>query len=386
MKIGIISSYFYPWYGGITEHAYYQYRELKRRGHEVRVITPFDGGGMLESERDLIRIGKPLFVRANGSVGCVPLIDHYRERIEGIITDDGFDVLHFHQPLLCRVSIALLDKVHAVREQGGRVPKVVGTFHSCGGKWERFLLRSLLGPYLRRFHDAFDCKIAVSGASMDFMRTVLPGEYEIVPNGVDYERFADERETIEEFGDGCLNVLFVGRLEPRKGVGRLLRSIPLVANYTDVRFRTIIVGDGPHAHRYRKLVEKYELGNVAFVGDVTSRDLSRYYHTAHIFCSPALSRESFGIVLLEAMAAGVPVIGGDNEGYRKVVRTGENGILVDPTDHDKLARSIARLLESESERKRLAEQARADCQQYRWPVVFSVVEYHYRRLLDGGGA
>jgi phosphatidylinositol alpha-mannosyltransferase len=196
MKIGIVSSYFYPWYGGITEHVYYQYRELKRRGHDVRVITPFDGGGMLEDEHDLIQVGKPLFVRANGSVGCVPLIDHYGERIQSIVTDDGFDILHFHQPLLCRVSIALLDTIHDMRERERPSPKVVGTFHSCGGKWERFLLRSLLGPYLRRFHRAFDCKIAVSAASMDFMRTVLPGEYEIVPNGVDFDRFANETETI----------------------------------------------------------------------------------------------------------------------------------------------------------------------------------------------
>lgn len=381
MKIGIVSSYFYPWYGGITEHVYYQYRELKRRGHQVQVITPFDGGGMLEDEHDLIRVGKPLFVRANGSVGCVPLIDHYGDRIQSIVSDDNFDVLHFHQPLLCRVSIALLDAVHELRQSGGTPPRVVGTFHSCGGKWERFLLRSLLGPYLRRFHNAFDCKIAVSAASMDFMRTVLPGGYEIVPNGVDFDRFAGETDRIEQFRDGCANVLFVGRLEPRKGVGRLLRSVPLVARHTGTPFRVIVVGDGPHAQRYRKLVDKLQMDNVAFVGDVTTRDLSRYYRTADIFCSPALSRESFGIVLLEAMAAGVPVVCGDNEGYRKVVRSGENGILVDPTDHDALARCIARLLDSESERQRLAEQAGRDCLRYRWSEIFAVIEDHYRRLL-----
>jgi phosphatidylinositol alpha-mannosyltransferase len=132
------------------------------------------------------------------------------------------------------------------------------------------------------------------------------------------------------------------------------------------------------------MVEKLGVDNVVFVGDVTSAELPKYYRTAHIFCSPALSRESFGIVLLEAMAAGIPVVAGDNEGYRKVVRSRENGLLVDPTDHDALARSIAGLLDSESERRRLARQAAHDCMQYRWPKVFAIVEGHYHRLLDSG--
>jgi phosphatidylinositol alpha-mannosyltransferase len=381
MKIGIVSSYFYPWYGGITEHVYHQYRELKRRGHDVRVITPFDGRYMLEDAGDLIRIGKPLFVRCNGSVGCVPLIGHGRERVKSVVAKEGFDILHFHQPLLCRVSMALIDGVRDERRRGRKAPGIVGTFHSCGGRWERLLLVTLLGPYLRRFRADFDCKIAVSNASEEFMRSVLPGHYEIVPNGVDVERFAAGGEPVSELVDGRINVLFVGRLEPRKGIAELLRSLALVAGHTATPFRLIVVGDGPYAKRYRTIAARQGVDNVVFVGDVSSHDLPRFYRTAQVFCSPAVSGESFGIVLLEAMAAGLAVIGGDNEGYRKVIRSGQNGILVDPADHDALARSIAALIDSPAERARLGAQARRDSLRYRWADIFTVVEHMYRRVM-----
>lgn len=379
MKIGIVTSYFFPWYGGITEHVYHQYKELKKRGHDVRVITPFDGREMVERDEELIRIGTPLLVKSNGSTASIPLIRRRRSRVGQIIERERFDVLHLHQPLFCRLSLAFLAEVRVMKRRGESTPRIVGTFHSCGGGRERVLVSCFLGLYLRRFRSSFDCKIAVSVAARDFIRTVLPGEYRIVPNGVDVDRFAGQKQGIARFADGCINVLFVGRLEPRKGIDTLLRAMPLVRQRVARHIRLVVVGNSTSDQRYRKLMENTLGEDVVFVGHVSAEDLPKYYRSAQIFCSPAACGESFGIVLLEAMAAGLAVIGGDNPGYRKVIHSGVNGLLVKPNDHHALAASLARLVDSDEERCRLAEGALRDCSRYRWEQIFGVVEQLYRR-------
>ena len=198
MKIGIISSYFYPWYGGITEHVYYQYKELKARGHDVKLITPFDGSDVLENRSDLIRIGKPIPLILNGSVVKVPILTHRKEIVNKILAEENFDILHLHQPLFCILGLSFLKYLRELKSSGQKIPRVVGTFHACGGGVERFLVRRLI-PLSRKYHGQFDYRIAVSAASRDFIYPLLPEDYEIIPNGVDVKRFANCREKIDSF-------------------------------------------------------------------------------------------------------------------------------------------------------------------------------------------
>lgn len=381
MKIGIVSPYFYPWYGGITEHVYYQYNELKKRGHDVKVISPFDGGGKIDSA-DNIKLGYPVPLIVNGSVVKIPLIFRRKSKIERIIENENFDVLHMHQPLFCVLGLSFLGCVRERRIKGQHVPLMVGTFHACGGGTERFLINRC-GFYFRRFSQEFSARIAVSLASRDFVHPVLPGYYDIIPNGIDVERFSSAKGRIRDYYDGVVNILFVGRLEPRKGLTSLLKCLPLIGSYTGKKFRLIIVGNGLLTKYYKNKVPSSVADKVHFVGGVSFEDLPKYYKTAHIFCSPATYGESFGIVLVEAMASGVSVVAGNNEGYRKVIRDDVNGVLVDPENPESLARSLASLIDSKDLRNRLSKQGAKDCVQYSWKVIVDRIEKIYNSSLNG---
>jgi phosphatidylinositol alpha-mannosyltransferase len=376
MKVGIVSSYFYPWYGGITEHVYHQYKELKARGHEVKLITPFDGSGVLQDCRDLIRIGRPVPLLLNGSVVKVPVLTRGKEIVNRILADEQFDVVHLHQPLFCVLGLTFLRCIINLRNENRPIPAVVGTFHACGGGSERFLVHRL-GFFFRRFADCFDYRIAVSAASKDFIQPVLPGPFAVIPNGVDIARFSTVKEKIGRFDDGVMNILFVGRLEPRKGLTRLLKSIPYIQNHTAKKFRLLVVGNGVLTPYYKSRVPSEAIDKVIFTGEVSVDELPRYYNTAHLFCSPATYGESFGIVLVEAMAAGLPVVAGNNEGYSRIVRQNVNGFLVNSESPQEIAVNIANLLESEDLRRRFSERNRFEAWKYSWNSIVDKIEKIY---------
>src|SRR5690554_1711821 len=379
MKIGIVSSYFYPWYGGITEHVYYQYKELKKRGHDVKLITPFDGKDMIEQVDDLIKLGTPVPLILNGSVVKIPLLARKKEQIINILNQQNFDILHLHQPLFCLLGLTFLTCIRKRKESGLQCPVIFGTFHASGGGTERFIVK-MLSPLYKRYRGLFDWRIAVSSASRDFVKPIHPGSYEIIPNGVDVNRF-DNTKKIERYDDGVMNILFVGRLEPRKGLTKLLKSIPFIQKQTSLPFRLLVVGNGVLTQYYKKRVPKEVQKLVDFIGEVSFEDLPKYYKTAHIFCSPATYGESFGIVLIEAMASGLPIVAGNNEGYRKVITNNKNGVLVNPQNPSELASTISYLLNSEAGRKRLAKQSFIDAKKYSWEVIVQTIEQKYYEFL-----
>jgi phosphatidylinositol alpha-mannosyltransferase len=379
MNIGIVSSYFYPWYGGITEHVYHQYIELVNRGHTVKIITPFDGGDKLRNETDLIQIGKMLTCLVNGSVVKIPVIAGKRALIKKILQTNQFDIIHLHQPLFCPLGLAFLSYIVAQRNAGQQTPAVVGTFHAYGGTFERAII-GRLQPFYKKFSYAFAHKIAVSTSSSEFIQRALPGSYQIIPNGVDIQRFSSEKNTVARFDDGIPNILFVGRLEPRKGIPVLLKSIDLIQNYTSSPFRLIVVGSSCFLSYYQSLVPVRFKSRVVFTGEVSFEELPQYYKTSHIFCSPALYGESFGIVLIEAMAAGLPVVASRNDGYCKVIEDGVTGLLVSPQKPQALAAAIARLLDSEKLRRKLASRGKIEANQYSWSKIIDKVEAVYRAV------
>lgn len=379
MNIAIVTSYFYPWYGGITEHVYHQYIELTGRGHNVKIITPFDGNGKLRNSDDLIQIGKLMTCIVNGSVVKIPLLVKKKKTILKILVRNRFDIVHLHQPLFCSLGLSFLSCILSERRMGRPTPAVVGTFHACGGTLERILI-SRMRLFFRRFQYSFARKIAVSSSSCTFIQNALPGNYQIIPNGVDVKRFSTEKNKIARYNDGTLNILFVGRLEPRKGVPVLLKSVNLIKEYTSVPFRLIIVGSSLFSRYYRSLIPDNLKSNVVFTGEVSFDELPQYYRTSHIFCSPALYGESFGIVLVEAMAAGLPVVATNNEGYRRVIKDGITGLLVSPQKPHALASAIARLLDSERLRKTLALRGKQDAYQYSWSRIIDKIENVYKAV------
>jgi phosphatidylinositol alpha-mannosyltransferase len=250
----------------------------------------------------------------------------------------------------------------------------VGTFHAFARSNVGYYYgKPLLKRYVRRLH----ARIAVSVPARDFVERYFPGEYRVVPNGIDLKRF-DHATPLPEFSDGMFNILFVGRLEYRKGLGYLLRAFeqlkPLYPN-----LRLIIVGDGPLRRWYSNFLARKQLQDVVLAGYVPEDEKPRYYASCDIFCSPATGDESFGIVLLEAMAAGRPIVATNIDGFRGVVSHGREALLVDRKSKRQLAYALETLINGPQIRDDLARQGRETVQQYDWERVVDQVADVYQQ-------
>jgi phosphatidylinositol alpha-mannosyltransferase len=212
----------------------------------------------------------------------------------------------------------------------------VGTFHAYREVSRAYYYGK---PIFRRFFKRLDGHITVSEAARQYHMRYFPADYAVIPNGVDVDLFGcSDVRPMEEYQDGYLNVLFVGRLEKRKGLPYLIEALPQVQR--DVpNVRLMVVGAYDEAEQTPFLLQAHSLGlnHVHFVGRVTEEELARYYRTADVFCAPNTGMESFGLVLLEAMASGIPIVASDIEGYHEVVDDGVQGVLVRPEDPEALA-------------------------------------------------
>jgi len=373
MKIGIVTPYAYPMPGGVNDHVGSLYRVLRTRGHDVRIITS-SHGLQKASEGDIIRVGKGFSVPFNGSMGTITLSPTYLQQMRQILERERFDVLHYHEPFVPFLSLVTLTLSTSVN---------VGTFHAFGGLSISYEFgKRALGYYANKLHG----RIAVSPAARHFISRYFPGEYKIVPNGVEPARY-QRAVPIARYRDGVPNILFVGRMEPRKGLIHLLRAFRKLQR-DGVRARLLIVGTGPGDREARRYVLTRQLEDVEFLGRVPEAQKAQLFKTADIFVSPATGRESFGIVLLEAMSAGAPIICSDIHGYRGVVRRERDGILVEPGNADALAASIRRLIDDPQLRAQLSRAGEERAQLFTWERVGQAVEEYYgfviRRLAEQG--
>ena len=206
-------------------------------------------------------------------------------------------------------------------------------------------------------------------------------DYQIIPNGVDQLHFHDGVQPLPEFQDGKQNILFVGRFERRKGAKYLLRAIPFIRErHPNTRF--IFVGEGRLRYGFQRYVQRHELQDVVFSGYVSDAELPRYFASADIFCAPAISGESMGIVLLEAMAAGKPIVASNIPGYATVVNSGSDGLLTPPRESWELANAVSYLLDNEPLRRRFIEAGLSKIHEYAWPYVARKILDYYYLLLD----
>ncbi len=367
MKIALVSPYDYPYPGGVTEHIVHLAAEFRRRGHEVHIIAP-QSAEMRALVGEIVHpVGSVVPVPANGSVARISLSLRLSRQVKEILEREQFDVIHLHEPLLPALPVTVLRHSHSLN---------VGTFHAFAqSNYAYFYGKPILRYFVRKLHG----RIAVSPPARDFVAEYFPGDYEIIPNGIDYDRFAAPSEPLEAFRDGGPNVLFVGRLEKRKGLKFLLRAMGGVWDHFP-QARLIVVGSGPLLDDYRALVESHRLQNVIFTGFVSSEELPRYYRSCDIFCAPSTGQESFGIVLLEAMASGKPIVASDIPGYHFVVNHGVEGFLVPPKDEQALALSLVRLLSDADLRARMGQAGQRRAEEFAWEKVAGRVLAFYDRV------
>lgn len=377
MKIGLVSPYDWSYPGGVQDHIRHLAAELRARGHLVRILTPATGPQARQVEYGTYKLAWAAPLRLNGSVARVSVAPDLRGRIRTVLSKEQFDIIHLHEPFasaLPLTALRLADTANAVH---------VATFHA----WARHGLASppewayaSARPFLHGAFHRLRGRIAVSAAAAEFVSRFFPDDYRIIPNGVDVRRFAADAEPFPEFADEKLNVLFLGRIDQRKGLKYLLRAIPRIREqHPNTRF--IIAGDGPLRFDYQHWVERKGWRDVVFLGRVSEEDKPSVFASADLFCAPSTGGESQGIVLLEALAAGKPVVASDIPGYRSVIRTSGDGVLVAPCDAESLAAGVGRLLGNAAERARLARAGRLRAEEFSWPRISRKVEDYYVELL-----
>jgi phosphatidylinositol alpha-mannosyltransferase len=375
LRVGIVSPYGYPHPGGVNEHVRHTYEAMRRMGHDAWVITS-KYGRERESEGHIIRLGTGWAMPANGSVGRVTLGLRFKHQAREILEAHRFDILHFHEPFVPFLSPTVLDASDTVN---------IATFHAFGGFSPSYWIGK---RFAGRLASLLHGRIAVSSAARHFIGTYFPGDYRIIPNGVDLDRFASA-EPFEELRDGTLNILFVGRFEERKGLIHLLKAYHrLRKRHVDARL--LVVGAGPKQREYRRFVGLRGIRDVEWLGRVSDEDKVRYFASADIYCAPNTGQESFGIVLLEAMAAGVPIVASDIHGFKSVLQRNVQGLLVEPRNHRALAAALYALARDADLRHEMGDAGRARAPEYSWDrVTERIVDYYHevreRVLAEPGG-
>lgn len=366
LRIALVSPYDVDVPGGVQSHVLQLADHLRAGGDDVHVIAP--------GTRDrgpITTVGASLGIPFNDSVAPLALSPRAAKRVRDTLRDLAPDVVHVHEPVVPMVSLAAAT---------ARIAPTVGTYHAWS---DSDRLYRAARPLARRVATGLARRIAVSDAAAEYHAGALGLEvrdFRVIPNGVEVDRFAAGRPW--DSMRSTPSMLFVGRLEPRKGLADLVSAFVRVKeHHPDVRL--FVVGEGPEREAAQAGLPVRLRSDVVFLGRVEHDELPRLYRSTDIYVSPALGGESFGIVLAEAMAAGTTVVASDIPGYRSVVTDGVNGVLVPPGDPVILAMQLSALLDSPSRRSALARQGRQDVARLDWSVVAQQVRDVHLEAIAG---
>jgi phosphatidyl-myo-inositol alpha-mannosyltransferase len=377
VKIGFVSPYDWSYEGGVRSHIMQLAAELEQMGHTTGIITSATGEKGRQDEPKVTKLGWAMPIPWNGSIARIAVSPLLARQTREVLEREQFDVIHLHEPLAPALPLTTL---HVLK---GLNTVSVGTFHAFAPNNLVSMPRLSYSTgrlALRRYFNRLNGHIAVSPAAYQFASRYFPGEYQIIPNGVDLHRFSIQAEPLPQFADGKLNILYLGRIEPRKGLKYLLQAIPRIrASYPNTRF--IIGSDGPQRARYEQAVRRHGWPDVIFTGRVPDEELPRYYASCDLFCAPSTGSESQGVVLLEAMASSKPVVASNIDGYRDVIRDGTDGILVAPRNGEALAGALCRLLGDAAQRKAMGASGREHAREFSWPRIATRIVDYYQVLI-----
>ncbi len=367
MKIALVSPYDWAVPGGVNNHVHHLACQFMACGHQVTVVAP-SSRPWAHPEPYLRVIGKyTVGLPASGSVAHISLSFVLAGQVRRLLEREGFDLVHLHEPFMPFLPFQFL--------RFYRGP-MVATFHAAreGGSRLYAYARHLIRPYMDRLQG----RIVVSRPALRLVGRYFPGRYRIIPNGVDVTRFGPEVAPLPHLTDGKLNVLFLGRLERRKGLPYLLQAFALLKKEWPQLRLVIVGGDGGMLAPCQRFVERTGLEDVVFAGYVPDPQVPRYYRSAHIFCAPNTGAESQGIVLLEAMASGLPVVASNIEGFAEVLEDGRQGLLVPPGDGYALAEALHRLLSDPARREAMGQEGLKTASRYAWHRIAQEVLAYYQ--------
>jgi phosphatidylinositol alpha-mannosyltransferase len=369
MKIALVSPYDWTLPGGVNRHVSNLAEQFIGDGHDVRIVAPSSRRQASDPEY-LTVIGESMVgLPASGSVANVCLSFNLGPRVKALLSRESFDVVHIHEPFMPLLPFQFLRYSNATN---------IATFHAAreGGSRLYAYAKFILQPWWHRI----DGRIAHSRSSLRLVGKHFADRYRIIPSGVDCSFFAGA-EPLSEYMDGKRNILFLGRLEKRKGLPFLLEAYGrLKPDMPDTRL-IVVGGDGGLRTACERYVEREGLADVVFTGYVPDELTPRYFKTGHIYCAPNTGGESLGIVLLEAMAAGAPIVASGIEGFADVVTGGRDGILFPPGDSEGLSQALKRLLSDQTMRERIGKQAAKSAQKYDWNLMSGQVLSYYEEAI-----
>lgn len=342
-------------WGGVQSQVLGLGRSLRAKGVDVQVLAPCDG---LPPETWVTPLGNSMPYAQNGSLAPVAPDPAAQLRALGAVWDERFDLLHLHEPLAPGPTLTTI----VVKP----VP-LIGTFHASGD----IAVYRYLRPLLRRLTTRLDTKVAVSAEAAGMAQRHLGGDYEILFNGIEVERFATASSQITEGP----TVLFLARHEPRKGLSVLLEASRLLPSDVVIW----IGGAGPQTADLKRM--HADNPRLRWLGELTESEKASRLASADVFCAPSLGGESFGVVLLEGMAAGTPVVASDLEAYRVTARDGRDASLFATGDAESLAKALAAALARDAEIERKVESGRERTASFAMSSLADAYLTRYQRLL-----
>ncbi len=372
MRIGLVCPYQWDVPGGVQYHVRDLAETLRARGHHVEVLTPAEHEENLPAEH-VTWAGRAVPVPYNGSMASFQFGLVSAARVRRWLRAGSFDVVHVHEP--ASPSVSLLVCIIA------RGP-IVATFHAAT---TRSKVLAVLGPWVRPWLEKITGRIAVS----DFARRVqvehLGGDAVVIPNGVHVAGFAEGPSLPGHGrGQGGPTIGFLGRYdEPRKGLPVLLEAMrSVVREHPDARL--LVAGRGDPAE-FADLVGEQLAPHVTLLGELTEPEKAAFLRSVDVYCAPNLLGESFGVVLLEAMAAGAPVVASDLDAFARVLEDGAAGVLVPRGDTAALAGALSGLLADPARRAQLTAAGRQAVAGYDWSVVADRILAVYETVAPTGG-
>lgn len=364
MRVGLVCPYSLDIPGGVQNHVHDLAEVLLDMGHDVSVLAPSEDEAGLPPY--VVATGRSLPVPYNGSVARVSFGPVVASRVRRWLRDGDFDVLHVHEPATPSISLLALAAADC---------PVVATFHTAQ---VRSRAMSASAGILRPFLEKIDARIAVSEYARDTLVQHIGGEPVIVPNGVHVARYAAAVPRPDWRGKGP-TLLFLGRIdEPRKGLRLLLQALPTIVAQTPGA-RLLVAGGGDVDAAVRE-TPPHLLGNVSFLGRVSDDDKRSALATADLFIAPNTGGESFGIILVEAMAAGTTVLASDIPAFRDVIGDGAFGACFRTGDREDLERAVVSMLAEPARRQGLAEAASRQVRRYDWSRLARQVEEIYETV------
>lgn len=372
MKVGLVSFHSFQKPGGVKNHVLGLAQELQKRGVSVKIIVPRRAASENYGE-NVILLGTSFPMPFNESQGDF-VVNFNPIALRRTLEREHFDILHLHN-FSFPSGFDILSLSQSVN---------ILTFHANLDKSE-FLKQ--LPFFLTIFKKIVEWRIhgviVVSSILLDLFKR-YPGPKTVIPNGIDLARFqGDGVSSKKDFQDGRINILFVGRIEKRKGLLYLLRAYErLVKKPGLLPIRLLVVGDGEEKKECEELVRLHSISQVHFLGEKSDQELVELYKSAHIFCSPALHGESFGVVLLEAMASKLPIVAFANKGYAEFFN-GKRGaeFLVPPKDVAGLSLKLELLIQNESLRKEMGEWGVQEVRRYSWERIGDQIMQFYEEVM-----